>query len=141
MGYPQLLQETADVSVDAFTYLLLWQCFFSLSTRPCYLASSFTEYIRVVRRYGDQFYHMTQSLLPVAIGLHLAFGCWLLAKVDKAESVSLVDRVTVRVPPCHPVPPDGISHLVVVSLIKCRLVTIIRMRCGLGRHRTSCLHS
>eukprot|EP01048_Picozoa_sp_COSAG05_P020438 COSAG05_NODE_3470_length_2040_cov_2.140134_1_plen_64_part_10 len=46
--------------------------------------------------YGDQFFHMTQSLLPVAIVLRMCFGLWLLANVDKTEELSLVDRVTVR---------------------------------------------
>ena len=46
--------------------------------------------------YGDQFFHMTQTLLPVAIVLRMCFGLWLLANVDKTEELSLVDRVTVR---------------------------------------------
>jgi hypothetical protein len=44
--------------------------------------------------YGDQFYHMTQSLMPIAISLHGAFGVWTLANVDKQTVEPLVDRVT-----------------------------------------------
>ena len=46
--------------------------------------------------YGDQFYHTTQMLFPIAIVIKQATGVWTLANVDKSQYDPLVDRVTVR---------------------------------------------
>jgi hypothetical protein len=44
--------------------------------------------------YGDQFAQKTQQLLPGAIVLHMAFGCWLLSTVDKERKLSILERAT-----------------------------------------------
>ena len=54
--------------------------------------------------YGDQFYHMTQALLPVAIVLRMCFGIWLLANIDKTQEISIFDRVTEK----HVLPSFGL---------------------------------
>ena len=46
--------------------------------------------------YGDQFYHTTQMLFPIAIVIKQATGVWTLANVDKSQYDPLIDRVTVR---------------------------------------------
>ena len=46
--------------------------------------------------YGDQFYHTTQMLFPLAIVIKQATGVWTLASVDKSQYDPLIDRVTVR---------------------------------------------
>ena len=43
--------------------------------------------------YGDQFYHTTQMLFPIAIVIKQATGVWTLANVDKSQYDPLIDRV------------------------------------------------
>jgi len=126
-------QEALDESVEGpefnlaasygEAYLLIFVCLIYATGMPIlcmfaffgfsykYLADKWAilNFYKKPPMYGDQFYYMTQSLMPIAIALHSAFGVWTLANVDKQAVEPLIDRVRKQ----HVLP----SFLLLVSFV------------------------